>query len=108
MNSTLDERKIEGGIEIRAACAGTCCGQDAQEVVKQIEKGVDDAKAAVSAKLEDGKTAAERLLRRGRYAIEDSVSEATHKIKHYPFTSLAIAFAAGSILGFLTPRSVRK
>ena len=83
-------------------------GSEMQEAAKRIEKGVNDMKAAVSAKLEDGKFAAERLLRRGRHAVEDGVDEAAHHIKHNPFGSLAIAFAAGVALGFLVPRLNRR
>lgn len=108
MNSVLDEPKVEGRAEVGAGCAATCYGHDAEEVAKRIEKGVNDAKAAVSAKLEDGKIAAERLLKRGRYAVEDSVSETAHNVKRHPFGSLAIAFAAGAALGFFVPRSAKK
>ena len=106
MNNVLDESKVDRGAEVRGGAA-TCCGQDAQEVAKRIEKGVNDAKAAVSAKLEDAKIAAERLFKRSRYAVEDGISESAHNIKLHPFGSLAIAFAAGAALGFLVPRSAK-
>jgi ElaB/YqjD/DUF883 family membrane-anchored ribosome-binding protein len=108
MKSVLDEPTVEKGAEVRPGRAGACCGSDAQEVAKLIEKGVNDVEAAVSTKLEDGRIAAERLLKRGRYAVEDSVSETAHTIKRHPVRSLAIAFAAGAALGLLVPRSVRK
>ena len=57
--SVLDESKVESGTEVRAGCAATCYGHDGQEVAKRIEKGMNDAQAAVTAKLEDGKIAAE-------------------------------------------------
>jgi ElaB/YqjD/DUF883 family membrane-anchored ribosome-binding protein len=94
--------------EIRAGRVGSCCGYDPKEVAKQIEKGVNDAKAAVAEKLEDGKVAAERLLKRGRYAVEDCMTETAHTIKRHPVTSIAIAFAAGAALGLLVPRPTRK
>src|SRR5579859_3710680 len=108
MKSVLDESKVEGGAGAQASCAATWCGYDAQEVEKRIEKGVNDAKAAVSAKLEDGKIAAERLLKRGRYAVEECISETARKVKRHPFGSLAIVFAAGTILGYLAPHSAKK
>lgn len=52
--------------------------------------------------------AAERLIKRGRYAVEDYSSETAHKIKQYPFRSVAIVFAAGAALGLLVPRCFRK
>ncbi len=88
MTGVLDEFKVEGGIEFRESAG--------------LEK------AAMSEKLEDGKAAARRLLRRGRYAIEDGASEAAHIIKHHPFSSVLVALAAGAILGFVASRPVRK
>ncbi len=108
MNGVLDESKIERGAEVCGGCTATFRGQEAQEVAKRIVKGVNDAKAAVSAKLEDGKVAAERFLKRGRYAVEDGIGETAQKIKHHPFSFLAIAFAAGAALGFLAPRFAKK
>jgi hypothetical protein len=94
--------------EARTGCAGTCFGTEIQEAAKLVEKGLNDSKAAVSATLEDGKIAGERLLKRGRFAVEDGISEAAHNIKRHPFGFLAIAFAAGAALGFLAPRSARR
>jgi ElaB/YqjD/DUF883 family membrane-anchored ribosome-binding protein len=69
---------------------------------------VNDAKAAVSETLDDGVTAAQRLLKRSRYTVEDGLEEAAHNIKQHPFSSLAIGFAAGAALGLLVPRFGRK
>jgi ElaB/YqjD/DUF883 family membrane-anchored ribosome-binding protein len=98
MKNVLDEPKVESNPNVRSACAGFC---DPQELAERMEKGVDEAKAAVSEKLEDGQRAAERLMKRGRYAVEDGVSEAAHHIKRHPGSSVAIAFAAGAALSFL-------
>lgn len=108
MTNVLDEPKVDSGAEVRAGCAAVCCGHDAHELAKRIEKGVNDAKAAVSAKLEDSKIAAEQLLKRGRYVVDGGIREAAQEIKHHPFGYLAIAFAAGAVLAFLTPRFARK
>ena len=86
----------------------TCCGLDTQEAAKRIEKGLNDAKAAVSAKMDDAKVAAERLLKRGRYAVEDGLGETTHLIKRHPVSYVAIAFAAGAALSLLVPRFAKK
>ena len=69
---------------------------------------MQDAKEAISEKLEDGRIAAERLLKRSRYAVEDGLEEAAHSIKQHPFSTLAIGFAAGAALGFLVPRLGKK
>lgn len=106
MKGVLEETTAETGSEARRGRAG--CGQDARELGKRIERAVDDAKDAVSAKLEDGKFAAERLLKRSRYAAEDGLEEAVHTIKRNPLGAVAIAFAAGAALGFLVPRVTKK
>jgi ElaB/YqjD/DUF883 family membrane-anchored ribosome-binding protein len=97
----VDEPKVESSI-------GICCAPDIQRIAKQIEKGVHDARAKVSAEVENSKIAAERLLKRGRYTVEDCISETAHTIKHHPFGFIVIAFAAGAALGFLAPRYARK
>jgi ElaB/YqjD/DUF883 family membrane-anchored ribosome-binding protein len=65
-------------------------------------------KEAASETLADCKIVAERLLKHGRYAVEDGIEEAVHQIKRNPVRSLAIAFAAGAVLGFLAPRLGRR
>jgi ElaB/YqjD/DUF883 family membrane-anchored ribosome-binding protein len=64
--------------------------------------------ASVCEKLEDQKAAARRLLKRGRYAVEDCIDETAHEIKCYPLGSVAVAFAGGVALGVLTARLGRK
>lgn len=106
MESLLNESKVEGA-EVQASGAASC-GNDAPEIAKLVAERVNEAKDAVSAKLEEGKMAAERLLKRGRHGIEDGISETAQAIKHHPFRSFAIAFAAGAALSFLGLRSARK
>ena len=50
---------------------------------------------AVTEKIEEGKMAAERLIRRARQAVEEGAEEAVYAVKRHPATSVAIAFAAG-------------
>lgn len=73
----------------------------AKEKVQLLAKNVDRAKAAVSDTIEDGKMAAERLLKRGRYAVEDSVEERIHQIQRKPLKAVALAFTSGLVVGFL-------
>jgi ElaB/YqjD/DUF883 family membrane-anchored ribosome-binding protein len=98
MKTVLDEPRTKTDADIRAENRRR---QDEEEVERRIEKGINDAKAAVSEKLEDGKAAAERFLRQGRYAVEDRLSELTHTVKRNPIGSLGIAFAAGAAVGLL-------
>jgi len=89
-----------------AACAGI--GKEVKEAAQRIERGVNDAKAAVAEKLDDGVVAARRLLKRSRHAVENRLEEAEHTIKRHPFRSLAMGFAAGAVLGLLLPRPGRR
>ena len=74
----------------------------------RIKKGVNNATNAVSEKLKDGRIAAERLVKRSRYAVEDGLEQTAHNIKRNPFSSVAIGLAAGAVLGFLVPRIAKK
>jgi ElaB/YqjD/DUF883 family membrane-anchored ribosome-binding protein len=111
MKSAVEEPRAE---RAPSACAGacgvcaTCLGKEIKEAAQRVEKGVNDAKAAVSEKLDDGVAAARRLLKRSRYTVEDRLEEAAHTIKQHPFRSLAIGFAAGAVLGLLVPRLAKK
>lgn len=101
MNAILSEERTK-------LAAHAACPEEMQEMAQRFEKGVQDVKAAVTAKYEDGKFAAERLLKRGRFAVEDGVEEAAHAVKRNPFGALAVAFTAGAVLGFLVPRAVKR
>ena len=94
MGTVLTESKIEKTARL---------GADVKKAAKRVEKGLNGWKASVSANLEDGKIAAERLLKRGRYALEDGIEETAHQIKRNPLGSVAVAFAAGAALAFLVP-----
>ena len=76
----------------------------AKERVQPLAKTADRAKAAVSDKIEDGKMAAERLLKRGRDAVEDSVEDRIHQIRRKPLKAVAVAFTSGMVVGFLMSR----
>jgi len=104
MTTILDEKKAGGnpGVpETPCACGAAHLGGEVKETARRFEKGVDRAKVALSEKIEDGKTAANRLLKCGQYAVEDGMEETMHQIKRNPVGSLAIAFAAGAAFGFL-------
>jgi ElaB/YqjD/DUF883 family membrane-anchored ribosome-binding protein len=89
-----------------AACAGI--GKEVKEAAQRIERGVNDAKAAVAEKLDDGVVAARRLLKRSRHTVEDKLDETARAIKQHPFRSLAIGFTAGAVFGLLLPRPGRR
>lgn len=104
METFAPDASAERSTEAQAACEGTCLGTDLKEAARRFEKGLNDSKAAASAKLKDARIAADRLVKLTRYAVEDGIEETTHQIKRHPLGSLAIAFAAGAALGFLIPR----
>ena len=97
METALAESTVETGAECPCSCPCVSCG-----------KAFSDAKAAVSAKLEDGKIAATRFVRHARYVAEDGVEEAAHAVKRNPLKFLFIAFSVGAALGFLLPRPSRR
>jgi ElaB/YqjD/DUF883 family membrane-anchored ribosome-binding protein len=105
MKTVLDEPRTNIDADIRAQNRRR---QDEEEVERRIEKGINDAKAAVSEKLEEGKAAAERFLRQGRYAVEDGLSELAHTIRRNPVSSLGIAFALGTAVGLLISLSANR
>ncbi len=79
--------------------------EDEAEIARGVERAINEAKESISDKFEEVKTSAERLLKHGRYAAEDGLSELTHQIKKHPLGFLGIAFAAGAVFGLLMSRS---
>ena len=62
----------------------------------------------MSGKIEDGRIAAERMLRRSRNAVEDGVDTAVHQVKRNPVSSVLLAFAAGARVGLVAPHLGRR
>ena len=110
MNGILENSSVEKGKAAGGCCGASHCECDAKEVLKRIDKGVQGAKAAVSDKVMEAREEAARLAKGGRYAVEDGMSEATHKIKRNPLGALGMAFAAGAALGLLlaVPKNMRR
>ena len=106
MATVMAEPTVGNSTKVRAACAGI--DRDVKEAAMRVEKAFHDAKETVSTRLEDARMQAERLGKRGRYAVEDGILEATHRIQRHPFNSVAIAFAAGSFCGFLGWHLIRR
>ena len=72
---------------------------------------IENAKAAISAAVDEGKEATRRVVARGRRAAEDLNEDAVRGIRRHPRTSLAITFgvamSAGLVLGWLVGRARR-
>jgi ElaB/YqjD/DUF883 family membrane-anchored ribosome-binding protein len=58
-------------------------------------------KTAASHAVEDAATEAKRFARRGRYATEDLMEDAAHRVKRDPLRSVALGFAIGLSIGAL-------
>lgn len=76
-------------------------GHEASRVKSAVSDAVSDA-------VEDGVLAARRAAKRGYYAAEDLMDEAAHRVKRNPLGSVAIAFGAGALIGWLVARLIRK
>ena len=74
---------------------------DTEELTHRFSGGLREAKATVSAKLEEGKTNVDRLVKRSCRALEDGIEETAHRVKRNPLSSVAIAFGAGLSVGAL-------
>ncbi len=48
---------------------------------------------------EDGVRLASRAIRHGRYAAEDVIDQAEHKVRQRPFRAIGVVFAAGVLAG---------
>jgi ElaB/YqjD/DUF883 family membrane-anchored ribosome-binding protein len=87
---------------------GKSYGAEIRDMTDQVEKAVNRAKAAVSEKIEDGRIAAERMLKRSRYAVEDGMDTAVHQVRRNPVSSVLLAFAAGAMVGLILPHIGRR
>jgi ElaB/YqjD/DUF883 family membrane-anchored ribosome-binding protein len=58
-------------------------------------------KTAASHAVEDAVTEAKRLAKRSRYAAEDLMEDAAHRVKHDPLSSVGLGFAIGLGIGAL-------
>ncbi len=75
--------------------------EKARERLMEAGGEVSRLKTEASQAVEDGVVAARRLARRGRYAAEDLIDDAAHRVKRDPLRSVAIGLAIGFGLGAL-------
>ena len=73
----------------------------ARERLMEIGGEVSRLKTEASEAVEDRVVAARRLARRGRYAAEDLIDDAAHRVKRDPLRAVAIGLAIGFGLGAL-------
>jgi len=76
----------------------------AMEIGERLAEVRDEAsrlKTAASYAIEDAVTGAKRFAKRSRYAAEDLLEDAGHRVKRDPLRSVALGFAAGIAIGGL-------
>ena len=77
----------------------------AKQVGDQVAQAAGDVsrlKNVASHAVEDAVTEAKRLAKRGRYAAEDLVDDAAHRINREPLRSVAVGVAIGLCVGVLS------
>ena len=73
----------------------------AVHIGEQVVEMGDEAKTAASHAFEDAVTGAKRFAKRSRYAAEDLMEDAAHRVKRDPFRSVGIGLAIGLGIGAL-------
>ena len=73
----------------------------ARERLMEAGSEVSRLKTEASQAVEDRVVAARRLARRSRYAAEDLIDDAGHRVKRDPLRAMAIGLAIGFGLGAL-------
>jgi ElaB/YqjD/DUF883 family membrane-anchored ribosome-binding protein len=73
----------------------------ARERLMEIGGEVSRLKTEASEAVEDRVVAARRLARRSRYAAEDLIDDAAHRVKRDPLRALAIGLVVGLGVGAL-------
>jgi len=102
MERMMVNSKVEQGLN--ALCAGKDITKGVKDMTDRVEKGISRLKAV----MEDNRATAEKLIKRGRYAVEDGVEDTARAIKRNPFGFVAVAFLAGAAIGMLAPRIGRR
>jgi len=79
------------------------------EKIAEAVSDIENAKAALSEVVDEGKEAARRAFKRGRRAAEDLDEEAVRGVRQHPRTTVAVTFGiamgAGLLLGWLFGRA---
>jgi ElaB/YqjD/DUF883 family membrane-anchored ribosome-binding protein len=73
----------------------------AMHVGEQLADLGDEAKTAASHAYKDAVTGAKRFAKRSRYAAEDLMEDAAHRVKRDPFRSVGLGLAIGLGIGAL-------
>jgi ElaB/YqjD/DUF883 family membrane-anchored ribosome-binding protein len=71
------------------------------ERLGQVGGDAGRLKTAASHAVDDAVTEAKRFAKRGRYAAEDLMEDAAHRVKRDPFRSVGLGFVIGLCMGAL-------
>jgi ElaB/YqjD/DUF883 family membrane-anchored ribosome-binding protein len=110
MDTTLEDSRTDDRADSTPSDESRT-GDELKDAAGRMEKSFDASRAAVSEALDEGRTSAERLLRRGRNVAEDCLEDATDHVMRKPGTAVALAFGVGIIAGVafgLVAREVAK
>jgi ElaB/YqjD/DUF883 family membrane-anchored ribosome-binding protein len=67
--------------------------------VEGVPREVSKIRSMVADTVEDGVRSARHAIKHGRYAAEDVIEEAQHRVKQRPLQAMGIVFAAGVLAG---------
>jgi ElaB/YqjD/DUF883 family membrane-anchored ribosome-binding protein len=73
----------------------------AKQIGEQLAEVGGEVKTTASHALEDAVTEAKRFAKRNRYAAEDLMEDAAHRVKREPLRSVGIGLAIGLGIGAL-------
>ena len=74
---------------------------DVREQLAEVEDKAARLKTAASHAVEDAVTEAKRLAKHSRYAAEDLIEDAAHRVKRDPLRSVGLGLAIGLGIGAL-------
>jgi ElaB/YqjD/DUF883 family membrane-anchored ribosome-binding protein len=101
MSAELNEKKEESIMEGNEKSGLLGKAMHVGERLVEVGGEADRLKTAASHAVEDAVTEAKRFARRGRYAAEDLMEDAAHRVKRDPLRSVAFGFVLGLSLGAL-------
>jgi ElaB/YqjD/DUF883 family membrane-anchored ribosome-binding protein len=68
---------------------------------QRVFEGINASKKTLIEALGDGRSTAKQILKRTSHRAEDLIDDTAHKIKRFPFQSMAVAFGLGTAFGIL-------
>ncbi|HVX38764.1 MAG TPA: hypothetical protein VHB25_04245 [Gemmatimonadaceae bacterium] len=82
--------------------------ENVDTVNRLLDRGVDRVREEMADAAERAMRQTKRAIRRGRHQVERGLDEARVRVRNEPGRALAIAFAAGAVVGALTLVSVTR